>query len=338
MMSYRQLAAALSLALASGACLGASFNLPNIDLNRAAKAASNLGTAAAGVSEKDEIALGRELAGRTMGAAPLVNDARLQHYVYQVGRAVAAQSDRPDLPWRFGVIDTPSVNAFAAPGGVILVTRGLYELLDNEAQLAAVLGHEVAHVMKRHHVEVVRKQAGTQFLAGAGQIYLQSSGRDRTGFFDKALGEGAELFTYQLDRNAEYEADEVGVVLAAKAGYSVSGMIDVLQKLRARAGESSMNLLRETHPHPNDRITKLGEKLEPQLAKLPPGQEPPQPLQVAAGTLPPPVAGTAAPVSTGRALTPEQQQASPQPSGGSSLNIPLPGGLGGAIDGLFRRR
>ena len=161
-------AIAILIGVASSAAIQAA-TLPNIDFNRALGVVKNTGTALSGVSEKDEIALGRELAGRTMGAAPLINDRALQSYVNQVGRQIVAQSDRPDLPWRFGVMDTPSVNAFAAPGGVILITRGLYEILDNEAQLAAVLGHEVAHVMRRHHVEVVRKQAGTQALAGAGQ-------------------------------------------------------------------------------------------------------------------------------------------------------------------------
>jgi len=306
---------------------------------------SNAGTALTGVSEKDEIALGRELAGRTMGAAPLVKDARLQRYVNQVGRAIAAQSDRPELPWRFGIIDTPSVNAFAAPGGAILVTRGLYEALDNEAQLAAVLGHEVAHVMKRHHVEVVRKQAGTQALAGGAQTFLQATGRDRTGLADKFLGTGAELFTKSLDQGAEFEADSVGLELATKAGYSAVGMVDLLQKLQARAGQPSANLLFETHPHPNERLAKVAEVLEPQMATLPEGKAPP--LQVAASSLPAPVKTAGQPAATGgRALSSQARQQPAQqqqevPESASSLT----GGQGGnpaeaasqLIRGLFGR-
>ena len=329
---------------ACAAASAASFpnlgNIGNIDFNRAGAALSNAGTALTGIPEKEEIALGRELAGRTMGAAPLVNDARLQRYVNQVGRAIAAQSDRPDLPWRFGIIDTPSVNAFAAPGGTILVTRGLYEALDNEAQLAAVLGHEVAHVMKRHHVDVLRKQAGTQAFAGGAQTYLQATGRDRTGIADKLLGTGAEIFTKQLDQGAEYEADSVGLQLATKAGYSAVGMVDLLQKLQARAGQPSSNLLFETHPHPNDRLAKVAEVLEPQMATMPDGKTPP--LQVAASSLPAPVktAGQA-PASGGRALSsqakqPAQQQEE-QPTGSASS---LMGGQAGnpaeAAQQLFR--
>lgn len=331
------------------AAAAASFpnlgNIGNIDLNRATSVFSNAGTALTGIPEKEEIALGRELAGRTMGAAPLVNDARLQRYVNQVGRAIAAQSDRPELPWRFGIIDTPSVNAFAAPGGAILVTRGLYEALDNEAQLAAVLGHEVAHVMKRHHVDVMRKQAGTQALAGAGQTYLQATGRDRTGIADKVLGTGAEIFTKQLDQSAEFEADSVGLQLATKAGYSAVGMVDLLQKLQARAGQPSSNLLFETHPHPNDRLARVAEVLEPQMATLPEGKAPP--LQVAASSLPAPVRTAGPPPATGgRALSPQAQQqpAQQQPESSGSASS-LTGAQGGnpaeaatrALRGLFGR-
>jgi predicted Zn-dependent protease len=323
MKHIRHLALAALLGVACGAAQAA---LPNIDFSRGFGAIKELGSSAQDVPEADEIALGRELAGRTMGAAPLVNDGNLQRYVNRIGKLIAAQSTRPDLPWRFGIIDTSSVNAFAAPGGVILVTRGLYEILDNEAQLAAVLGHEVGHVMKRHHVEVVQSQRRTRGLTGLGQTALAASGRDRLGIFDQVLGKGAELLTYKLDRNAEYDADEVGVMLAAKAGYSVSGMIDVLQKLRARAGDPSMALLSDTHPHPNDRLQAVGKVLETQYAKIPAGEEPPGPLEVAARSLPAPVAGArqAAP-STARALSND-----PEPT---AVNT-TPGRAGGTAGGI----
>src|SRR5581483_10275771 len=143
--------------------------------------------------------------------------------------------------------------------------------------------------------------------------------------------------TYKLDRGAEYEADELGVTLAAKAGYSVSGMIDVLQKLRARAGDPSMSLLYETHPHPNDRLAHIGEFLEAQLAKLPPGEEPPQPLEVAASSLPPPVAGRKPAPGNARALAAEPQatSAGTPPAGGATPSLPVdPGSL---LRGLFGR-
>ena len=322
-MRKRFFLAATVLILTWAASAGAASFLQNLDIGKAISGVKDLGTAAAGIPEKDEIALGRELAGRTMGAAPLVNDPRLQRYVNRVGRAIAAHSDRPDLPWRFGVIDTPSVNAFAAPGGVILVTRGLYEILDNEAQLAAVLGHEVAHVMKRHHVEVMQKQMATSGISSLAQATVGQ--RDRTGMFNQVLGTGAEVLTKALDKDAEYESDQVGTVLAAKAGYSVSGMIDVLQKLRARAGDPSANLLFETHPHPQERLVKLGDSIEPQIASLPPGEEPPPPLQVAADSLPPPVMTAGQPAPTGNRAMSSETPSTQQPSEGAASSFSAPG-------------
>ena len=106
----------------------------------------------------EELALGPEIAGRVLGARPLWNDAAAQRRVNVVGRWVASQTSRPDLPWTFGVIDTSEVNAFAAPGGYILVTRGLYELLSTDSEVAAVLGHEISHCVQRDHYNVIHKQ------------------------------------------------------------------------------------------------------------------------------------------------------------------------------------
>ncbi len=99
-------------------------------------------------SQKEEVAIGREIAGRLLGAAPLVKNKKLQKYVNKVGKWVALQSDRPDLPWRFGVIESNDINAFAAPGGFIFITKGLYLKLKSEAELAGVLAHEIGHVIK----------------------------------------------------------------------------------------------------------------------------------------------------------------------------------------------
>ena len=118
------------LAAALGAAAGFA-PAQNIDLNRLFSIGRDAVTAVAGVSEQDEQTMGREIAGRMLGAAPLVNDAALQAYVNRVGRWIALQSERPDLPWRFAVIDTASINAFAAPGGYVMLTRGLYDILDS---------------------------------------------------------------------------------------------------------------------------------------------------------------------------------------------------------------
>src|SRR5579859_6825435 len=109
------------------------------------------------VPEADEVKIGRQIAGNLLGAAPLVKNPALQAYVNRVGRWVASQSERPDLKWTFGVIESRDVNAFAAPGGYVFVTQGLYRLLRDEAELAGVLAHEIAHVNKKHHLKLLQK-------------------------------------------------------------------------------------------------------------------------------------------------------------------------------------
>ncbi len=250
--------------------MGAALAAPaqNIDLNRLFSIGRDAVTAVAGVSEQEEQAMGREIAGRMLGAAPLVNDTELQSYVNRVGRWVAVQSERPDLPWRFAVIDTASINAFAAPGGYVMLTRGLYEILDNEAQLAGVLAHEIAHIVRRHHVTVMQKSAA---LSAGAQLAQRDN---RSALVNNMIGTGAEVFARGLDKSAEYEADAMGVVLAARAGYNPFGLVDVLHKLAARGrADGSLALLFKTHPLPGERLEQLGAALTPVLARLPAGRE-----------------------------------------------------------------
>lgn len=253
-----------------GAMLGicGTAQAQNIDLNRIFSIGRDAVTAVSGVSEPEELKIGREVAGRMLGAAPLVNDAALQGYVNRVGRWVATQSERPDLPWRFAVIDTASINAFAAPGGYVLLTRGLYEILDNEAQLAGVLAHEIAHIVRRHHVTVMQKSAA---LSAGAQLAQRDN---RSALLNNMIGSGAEVFARGLDKSAEHEADAMGVVLAARAGYNPFGLVDVLHKLEARsADDGSLALLFKTHPAPGERLEQLAEALTPRVAQLPAGRE-----------------------------------------------------------------
>jgi predicted Zn-dependent protease len=251
--------------------IAGSAHAASFDFGRAFDAAKGVAAATKDVDEKDEIEIGRELAGRILGVQPLVNDPELQAYVNRVGRWIAAQSERPDLPWRFGVIDHGLVNAFATPGGFVLITRGLYEILDNEAQLAGVLGHEIAHVVRRHHVSAMQQQN----LLAVGAKIAQSEVGKRNAIINKAIGTGATWIARGLDRESEYEADRIGVVLAARAGYSPYGLVEVLHKLAARKpDDAGLKILFKTHPQPRERLTSLGEALEPRIEALPAGREP----------------------------------------------------------------
>ena len=215
-------------------------------------------------SKEEEIALGREITGSLLGAAPLVKDEKLQQYVNKVGRWVASQSERDNLPWKFGVIDSADLNAFAAPGGYVLITKGLYQKLQNEAQLASVLGHEIAHVVKKHQLKVLQKQQ----LLNIGSSWLKEK-LGKTKLADKAIGTGAEISARGLDKDAEFEADRMGMVLAARAGYDAFALAEVLQTIsQTNKSDSSVALLFKTHPAPDERLAKLSEVAADQLDNI----------------------------------------------------------------------
>jgi predicted Zn-dependent protease len=216
-------------------------------------------------SEQEELKVGREVAANLLGAAPLVNDGALQRYVNNVGRWVSLQGERKDLPWRFGVIDSNDINAFAAPGGYIMITRGLYQRLNDETELAGVLAHEVAHVLKRHHIDLMRKQA---LIAEGGKAAEKAAG-DENAVIKNLVGNGAEIFARRLDQSAEMEADRMAVVLAARAGYDPYGLPSALQKLEAvRSDDDRIKLLFKTHPSPTQRLISLDKAMGNQLLKL----------------------------------------------------------------------
>lgn len=216
-------------------------------------------------SKKEEIALGREITGNLLGAAPLVKDDALQVYVNKVGRWVASQSDRPNLPWHFGVIESNDLNAFAAPGGYVLITKGLYQKLQNEAQLAGVLAHEIGHVTKKHHLRVIQKQ---QLLNIGAQLLDNSVGKNNQLVSD-VIGSGAEISARGLDKSAEYEADRLGITYATRAGYEPLGLAEVLQMLdQTNPQDDSVALLFKTHPLPEKRLSALNDTVGNRLDRI----------------------------------------------------------------------
>jgi predicted Zn-dependent protease len=220
-------------------------------------------------SKAEEIQLGREITGNLLGAAPLVKDEALQKYVNQVGRWVAGQSERADLPWHFGVIESEDINAFAAPGGYVIITKGLYRKLENEAQLAGVLGHEIGHVVKKHHLKVLQK---SQLLNMGAQLLGERFGKDNQ-TIDKVIGSGAEILSRGLDKDAEFEADRIGLALATRAGYEPYGLPEVLQTIgQVSKNDSSVALLFKTHPAPDDRLAKLGDAVGSRLDNIKDGK------------------------------------------------------------------
>jgi predicted Zn-dependent protease len=213
-------------------------------------------------SPEEETRIGTQISGNLLGAVPLVRDDTLQRYVNLVGNWVALQSGRKDVDWKFGVLDTEDINAFAAPGGYIFLTKGLYRRLNSEAELAGVLAHEIAHVTKKHHLKVLKKSSLIGALGQAASNKAQGSDQ----IVQNLIGNGAEIMARGLDKEAEFEADRVGIVFAARAGYEPWGLPDVLQDMAGLpAKDERTSLLYKTHPHPADRLAALGEAVDGRL-------------------------------------------------------------------------
>lgn len=224
----------------------------------------------ANMSEADEIAVGREIAASTLGAYPIIRDEKLQRYLNAVGLWVALQSERPELPWRFAAVESGQINAFAVPGGAVLVTKGMLGMVTNEAELACVLGHEIGHVVRRHHLSLLQKELLLQTGAKAVAENIQAGGAK--GEVKKFLvGEGAEIYARSLDRDSERDADNDGVLLAARAGYDPGACLLFMQRLSSLKAEAgALASLYKTHPQAADRAVDVGKALE-RLEGAPPG-------------------------------------------------------------------
>jgi predicted Zn-dependent protease len=203
------------------------------------------------ISESQEIQIGRQAAEDVQGSLGLVDDAGLQAYVQQVGKRLAARSERPDLPWQFQAVDDPTPNAFALPGGFIYITRGMMTLLTSEAELAAVLGHEIGHVTARHAVNQISKQQVAQLGLGLGSIVFSEAEQ-----LAPALGAGLDLLFLKYGRDDEREADELGDRYMRSGNYAVSEAADVFAALERAGGEqrSGLPTWLSTHPAPAERV------------------------------------------------------------------------------------
>lgn len=229
-----------------------------------------------------EVEVGRNMAGRLLGYYGIIDDEKLVGYLNQVGSYVASYSDFPDRRYMFAILKHESVNAFACPGGYILITMGALRAAQNEAELAAVLGHEVTHVGKRHMFDTLKKmkekdlaEAAKKRATGGGKMQEILRVRERpqaeeTGFGNQlarylsgsagaglnvlaAAQAGMTLITEKgLDKELEYEADHEGVKFAIRAGYEPRAMLTYLKRLEDKS-EKKLKNLEKTHPPVEDR-------------------------------------------------------------------------------------
>lgn len=218
--------------------------------------------AVAPISLDEEEQIGQESAAVLLGASKPVNDPALQEYVNRVGLWVALHSDRPDLPWHFAVLDDTDIDAYAAPGGYVFLTKGLLLRLHSEAELAGVLGHEITHVVRKHHLNEIRRESRLELLGSAAQLDMQEHGYN-TETLSKIAAGAKLVYSRGLDKDDEFQADREGVVLAARSGYDPYGLLAVLQTLQSEdPKDSKVALLFKTHPTPQTRITVLAAEMQ----------------------------------------------------------------------------
>lgn len=208
------------------------------------------------LSTRDEIELGERFAAEVEKKEKTLDDPRLQAYVAGVGARLAAYAPRQDVPYAFKVIDAPdTVNAFALPGGFCYVYTGLLTLCESEAELAAVMAHEIAHVAAYHHGETLTRELGFQLITS---ILLGENPKATAEFVADLLGTGVRA---RFSREQERQADELGMDMLFRAGYRPDAMLSLMYQLLAYKEQQGMVEplpIFASHPPTNDRIARLG--------------------------------------------------------------------------------
>lgn len=205
------------------------------------------------ISESQEIAMGKEADPSIVAEYGLYQDDKLQAFINEKGKQMAAISHRPNLPYSFKILDSPIVNAFAVPGGYVYFTRGIMAHFNNEAEFAGVLGHEIGHITARHSASQQSKQLLAQVAFIGGMI----ASEDFRQLAD-ATNTGLSLLFLKFGRSDESESDKLGVDYSSKIGYNADEMADFFLTLKKMGGGAgSIPTFLSTHPDPADRYNKV---------------------------------------------------------------------------------
>jgi beta-barrel assembly-enhancing protease len=233
------------------------------DASKATKNVTNVGKVVksqVGIGPQEELAIGESAALEIVTKfGGIVRNEDMTKRVNLIGRALAFYSIRPALNWKFAVLDSPSINAFSAPGGIVFITRGLYDLVGNsDDALAAVLSHEIAHITGRHALKIIETAQGTE--AGKSLVVDNVNGAAQLEAAANRLNLSVDLAIKTIleqgyDAPKEYEADKEGRALAVTLGYAPGGLRQVLIKLQQRTGSSVAVF--STHPPLASRIQRL---------------------------------------------------------------------------------
>ena len=222
------------------------------------------------ITEEEEYYIGRAVSAMILAQYPAYQNQALNAYVNQVGNAVAVHSERPEIyaGYHFMVLNSDEVNALAAPGGFVFITKGLLKRCRDEEMLGCILAHEVGHVSAKHGLRSIKKSRLVDAFKIMGQEASRKYGPQElaqlTSVFEDVLGDIAgQLIERGYDRKYEYEADKLGATVGARTGYSPNGLVDFLQTMVDHPGASDKGWFK-THPSAQDRIKRV----EKEIGKL----------------------------------------------------------------------
>lgn len=215
-----------------------------------------LGVSACGVSQQQEVQLGQQESAQIQQQLPLVQDAQINQYVSSLGNQIASHTSRSDLQWQFYVVNTDVVNAFALPGGIIYVNRGVLSRADRMDELAGVIGHEIEHVVRRHSVKQMEQMQGANVGVA---LACALTGVCSNQAAAAAINVGGTAIFAKFSRDDEVQADEGGFHNVMNAGISPEGMLTFFQKLLAeeQSGGSAVSSWFSDHPGTQDRIADI---------------------------------------------------------------------------------
>ena len=218
------------------------------------------------MTESDEIALGKQSDGQIVAMYGAYDDPELKKYISDIGTKMAKLTHRANLPYSFKVLDTPVVNAFAVPGGFVYFTRGILAYLNNEAEFAGVMGHELGHINARHSAKQYSRAQLANLGLGVG-VALSEDFAKYAGFAQAGVG----LLFLRFSRDNEREADNLGVEYSTKYGYDANGMatfFNTLNRMHPSSG-GGLNDWFSTHPNPFDRIGAIERDTKEWQQKVP---------------------------------------------------------------------
>ena len=249
---------ALIAVLLTATAAFAGFNLGNLDLTKTVKDLGKVAHGAiTGIGSKEEQTIGESVSVEIINRyGGLVRDEAITRRVNLVGKSLAAYCDRQDLNFRFGVLNSPTVNAFSAPGGTVFITKGLYDQLQNDDQLAGVLAHEITHVTKRHAISIIDRDEALSGMAGLAQDAGSATRKTDLAKYSQGVGKvTTTMFDKGFDPGKEFDADKGGAQLAATVGYAPDGLEQALKMLKQH--ETGKMPMFPTHPPLDKRIARL---------------------------------------------------------------------------------